>query len=227
MTSLDVSGCTSLERLDCQSNALTSLDVSGCTSLQWVYAGKNRMPLDTIYSFLSRRPAKVKFSLSPQYGDGINLRCGEIGDISSYLGDIAGSATTAELGRYGYSESVPDSLYDVTDGRLCVYEHGGYHLQLTNGAVRDDIGLVKFLSYLYVRDANLGFARVSHLNVSGFQMGSTLDDLRISQGSGLRYLYAGFNRIPLSSLAGWLARRPETAGFQLNPQSASVSLELD
>ncbi len=33
LTSLDVSGCTSLTRLSCSNNQLTSLDVSGCTSL--------------------------------------------------------------------------------------------------------------------------------------------------------------------------------------------------
>jgi len=43
LTSLDVSGCTSLYELDCADNQLTSLDVSGCTSLTKLYCGANQL----------------------------------------------------------------------------------------------------------------------------------------------------------------------------------------
>ena len=43
LTSLDVSGCTSLDYFDCGNNQLTSLDVSGCTSLYSLYCGNNQL----------------------------------------------------------------------------------------------------------------------------------------------------------------------------------------
>ena len=43
LTSLDVSGCTSLEKLYCRENQLTSLDVSGCTSLEKLYCHENQL----------------------------------------------------------------------------------------------------------------------------------------------------------------------------------------
>ena len=43
LPSLDVSGCTALTKLDCSDNRLTSLDVSGCTALTELYCGSNRL----------------------------------------------------------------------------------------------------------------------------------------------------------------------------------------
>ena len=43
LTSLDVSGCTSLESLQCQNNQLTSLKLSGCTSLNWLNCTYNQL----------------------------------------------------------------------------------------------------------------------------------------------------------------------------------------
>jgi hypothetical protein len=43
LTSLNVSGCTSLRDLYCHYNQLTSLDVSGCTSLQELYCQYNQL----------------------------------------------------------------------------------------------------------------------------------------------------------------------------------------
>ena len=44
LTSLNVSGCTSLEWLDCFNNQLTLLNVSGCTSLEWLDCSYNILP---------------------------------------------------------------------------------------------------------------------------------------------------------------------------------------
>ena len=46
LTSLDVSGCTALTELNCNTNQLTSLDVSGCTALERVEYSEN--PLESI-----------------------------------------------------------------------------------------------------------------------------------------------------------------------------------
>ena len=43
LTSLNVSGCTSLNLLDCSSNQLTSLNVSGCTSLYLLHCSFNQL----------------------------------------------------------------------------------------------------------------------------------------------------------------------------------------
>ncbi len=43
LTSLDVSGCPALKRLDAQSNQLTSLNVTGCTALEILYAHLNQL----------------------------------------------------------------------------------------------------------------------------------------------------------------------------------------
>ncbi len=43
LTSLDVSGCTTLEELYCRSNQLTSLDVSGCTALKYLGCNNNQL----------------------------------------------------------------------------------------------------------------------------------------------------------------------------------------
>ena len=43
LTSLNVSGCTSLTRLYCDGNQLSSLDISSCTSLTWLQCGENQL----------------------------------------------------------------------------------------------------------------------------------------------------------------------------------------
>jgi Leucine-rich repeat (LRR) protein len=43
LTVLDVSGCTSLESLDCYNNQLTSLNVSGCSALQHLNCESNQL----------------------------------------------------------------------------------------------------------------------------------------------------------------------------------------
>ena len=43
LESLDVSGCSSLQTLDCNNNQLTSLNVSGCSSLQTLYCSYNQL----------------------------------------------------------------------------------------------------------------------------------------------------------------------------------------
>ena len=43
MTSLNVSGCTSLVELYCYENQLTSLNVSGCTSLDRLHCQNNKI----------------------------------------------------------------------------------------------------------------------------------------------------------------------------------------
>ena len=43
LTSLDVSGCTTLAELDCNNNQLTSLDVSGCTALTELSCRNNQL----------------------------------------------------------------------------------------------------------------------------------------------------------------------------------------
>lgn len=43
LTSLDVSGCTALTRLECNSNKLTSLNVSGCTALTELWCYNNQL----------------------------------------------------------------------------------------------------------------------------------------------------------------------------------------
>ena len=43
LTSLNVSGCTALEYLYCHQNQLTSLDVSGCKNLVWFYCHNNQL----------------------------------------------------------------------------------------------------------------------------------------------------------------------------------------
>ena len=55
MTSLDVSDCTSLEKLICSYNPLTSLDVSGCTSLKYLscYCNKFLKEIPSWFSQLS------------------------------------------------------------------------------------------------------------------------------------------------------------------------------
>ncbi|MBO4306035.1 MAG: hypothetical protein J5890_02480, partial [Clostridia bacterium] len=40
---LDVSGCTALTSLECDSNNLTTLDVSGCTALTYLYCDYNNL----------------------------------------------------------------------------------------------------------------------------------------------------------------------------------------
>lgn len=41
LASLDVEGCSNLERLDCSDNSLTNLDVSSCSNLQKLYCSNN------------------------------------------------------------------------------------------------------------------------------------------------------------------------------------------
>ena len=41
--SLNISGCTALQRLDCNSNNLTELDISGCLALQTLYCNSNNL----------------------------------------------------------------------------------------------------------------------------------------------------------------------------------------
>ena len=43
LTSLDVSGCTALTRLSCENNQLTSLDVSGCSALTFLSCGNDQL----------------------------------------------------------------------------------------------------------------------------------------------------------------------------------------
>ncbi|QEJ95213.1 hypothetical protein FUT79_08380 [Treponema phagedenis] len=43
LTTLNASGCTSLQWLDCSNNQLTTLNASGCTSLQWLYCDNNKL----------------------------------------------------------------------------------------------------------------------------------------------------------------------------------------
>jgi Leucine-rich repeat (LRR) protein len=45
LTSLDVSGCATLEELECSSNQLTSLHVSGCTALKWLECSSNQLAM--------------------------------------------------------------------------------------------------------------------------------------------------------------------------------------
>ena len=53
LTSLDVSGCTSLEKLYCHENQLTSLDVSGCTSLEYLSCHENQLTSLDVSGFTS------------------------------------------------------------------------------------------------------------------------------------------------------------------------------
>ena len=43
LTAIDVSGLTSLWRLDCSENKLTELDVQGCTALKYLYCSSNKL----------------------------------------------------------------------------------------------------------------------------------------------------------------------------------------
>ena len=43
LTALDVSGCTALQKLDCQYNKITELDVQGLTELQELYCNSNKI----------------------------------------------------------------------------------------------------------------------------------------------------------------------------------------
>ncbi|MBR3459728.1 MAG: leucine-rich repeat domain-containing protein, partial [Clostridia bacterium] len=43
LTTLDVSGCTALEHLECDHNNLTTLDVSGFTALKYLYCYNNNL----------------------------------------------------------------------------------------------------------------------------------------------------------------------------------------
>ena len=58
LTSLDVSGCTSLATLDCSSNQLTSVNVSGCTSLTTLKCYNNQLTDENLPSLygLNIRP---------------------------------------------------------------------------------------------------------------------------------------------------------------------------
>ena len=44
LTALDVSGCTALQKLNCQFNKITALDVQGLTALQELYCNTNQIP---------------------------------------------------------------------------------------------------------------------------------------------------------------------------------------
>ena len=43
LTSLNVAGCIALTSLNCESNQLTSLDVSSCTNLKYLYCQWNKI----------------------------------------------------------------------------------------------------------------------------------------------------------------------------------------
>lgn len=156
--------------------------------------------------------------------------------LQGRLPDIAGRQTEWQL-TDDAGAKLSGTQYSHTDGTVRFHQAGFYGLVLTNAAVCDstDRAAVRPVEYrFHIKVGLVGRntaasvdSRLTYLNVTGGFVGRTLTALRISDNWGLSYLQVSGNRLPLSALAGLLARRPETAEFRLHPQSDSVRLALE
>ena len=90
--SLDVSGCSSLQTLDCSSNQLTSLNISGCPVLDYLRCRSNRLTFSslpkfsgTIYTYHPQDPLPIGVGGKIAAGATVNLSAEAV---------IDGTATT-------------------------------------------------------------------------------------------------------------------------------------
>lgn len=228
-----------IQMFDCSGSRVTSLDVSGCDSLHTLHAAYNSLPLPALYTLSRQLPSAARLYLSPQTDTGVvNLAVEEAWSPEAFLQgrlpDIAGRQTEWKLTDDAWAE-LSEAQYSRSDGTVRFHQAGFYWLVLTNAAVCDstDRASVKPVEYRF--RINVGIfgssatvsvgGRLAYLDVKGEEVGHALTALRIPDG--LAYLRASGNRLPLSALAGLLARRPGTAEFRLDPQSDSVRLALE
>jgi hypothetical protein len=72
LTSLNVSGCTALEKLFASDNELTSLDISGCTALEELDCKENNLTFATLPLFASSSPYYYYYDSQSEITIGIN-----------------------------------------------------------------------------------------------------------------------------------------------------------
>ena len=118
LTSLDVSGCTTLAELDCQDNRLTSLNVSGCTALTKLDCSRNQLSsLD-----LSQNSTLTELDCSWNKLESLDLSaCTRLESLSCYRNKLRGNAVAQLV------ESLPDR-YGKEPGKFyfVYYREGEY-----------------------------------------------------------------------------------------------------
>ena len=118
LTSLDVSGCTTLAELDCQDNRLTSLNVSGCTALTKLDCSRN--PLSSLD--LLQNSTLTELDCSWNKLESLDLSaCTRLESLSCYRNKIRGNAVAQLV------ESLPDR-YGKEPGKFyfVYYREGEY-----------------------------------------------------------------------------------------------------
>lgn len=138
LTALDVSNCTQLNTLNCQSNALTTLDVSNCTQLINLYCWGNALSsLDLSYNLLLEELLCYNNPFTKMDDNTGTPILQKIGGIDGYMRSIRNYQLGKVAGDYDFTNySFKTDTCDLaveTDGIVDVNEYiNRKHLYSTN-----------------------------------------------------------------------------------------------
>ncbi len=178
-TSLDVSGCTALQYLDCEDNSLISLDISGCSALDTLDCSGNQLASMDVSGCASL----------------VSLDCG-FNQLTSL--DVSGCTALQYLDCGGNSLiSLDISGCSALETLMCQYN------QLTSLDVSQNTAL----AYLNCCPNQLTSLDVSQ-NTALVSLGcgfNQLTSLDVSQNTALAYLFCGRNQLTSLDVSGCTA----------------------